>query len=327
MWGGHGPPTHPPHTTVVERGVAMASYVVRRLGSAVLVLLVISAVMFGLVNFAGDPVLMLVPPDATHQEIESLRQSLGLDKPVYVRYVKFLVGCLKGDLGTSFHHHQPALKLIVDRLPASLELLIGATFLSVLAAVPLGVVCAVRRGSLADKLLLVFSLVGISAPTFWVGIMLILVFSLQMQLLPALGRGSFAHLILPATSLALYRLALGLRFIRSGMLDVLGQDYVRTARAKGLSERVVIYKHALRNTLIPYVTVVGLQMGSALAHAIVTERIFAWPGMGRLLLESIERVDPPVIVAYAMVTGLIFVVINLCVDLTYGLLDPRVRQR
>jgi len=295
------------------------------MASSLMVVLVLSAVMFVLVNFAGDPVLMLLPPDAPQSQIEELRSALGLDQPVYVRYFKFLASALRGDLGTSYHHGQPALKLVLDRLPASMELLIGATLLSVVAAVPLGVACAINRGKAIDKVLLPLSLIGISAPGFWVAIMLILVFSLTLQWLPALGRGTLAHAVLPSISLALYRLALGMRFVRSGMLDVLSQDYVRTARAKGLSEAVVTYKHALRNTLIPFVTIMGLQMGSALAHAIVTERIFAWPGMGRLLLESIEKVDPPVIVAYTMVTGVIFVIINLVVDVTYGLLDPRIR--
>ncbi len=303
----------------------MAPYIIRRIVSSSGVLLVISAVMFVLVNFAGDPVLMLLPADASQKDVVELRHNLGLDQPLVIRYGKFLSAAVRGDLGTSFYHGESALKLITERLPASMELLIGATLLSVLAAVPLGVVCATNRGKWIDKLLLPLSLIGISAPGFWVALMLILIFSLTLHWLPTLGRGSLAHLVLPATSLALYRLALGMRFIRSGMLDVLGQDFVRTARAKGLSERVVVYKHGLRNTLIPFVTVVGLQMGSALAHAIVTERIFAWPGMGRLLIESIEKVDPPVIVAYTIVTGFIFVLINLSVDIAYGLLDPRIR--
>jgi ABC-type dipeptide/oligopeptide/nickel transport system permease component len=303
----------------------MALYIARRLLASIGVLVVLSVLMFVLVNFAGDPVLMLLPQNATQQQVDDLRKVLGLDAPLWVRYGYFLLGCLRGDLGVSFHHGEPALKLVLERLPASLELLVGATLLSVFTAVPFGVLCAVKRGSLVDRALLILSLNGISAPAFWVSIMLVLLFSLHLHWLPALGRGSLAHLVLPSAALALYRWALGLRFIRAGMLDVLGQDYVRTARAKGLGERLVVYKHALRNTLIPYVTIVGLQMGSAMVHAVVVEYIFAWPGMGRLFLESLERVDPPVIIAYAMVTGVIFVVINLCVDLAYGLLDPRVR--
>jgi len=217
------------------------------------------------------------------------------------------------------------MSLVLDRLPASLELVVTCLAFSVLVSIPLGVLSAVNRGRWLDQLTLSGSLIGISAPPFWVGIMLIFVFAVHWQVLPSSGRGTWMHLILPAFSLSLRRIALFVRLIRSGMLDILSQDFIRTARAKGLSERAVIYKHALKNTLIPFTTIAGLQMGSLLVGAIVTERIFAWPGMGRLILDAIYKLDYPVVIAYAIVTAIMFVIINFVVDITYSLLDPRVR--
>jgi peptide/nickel transport system permease protein len=214
---------------------------------------------------------------------------------------------------------------VLERVPATMELVLAAMLASVVISIPAGVIAAVNRGKWQDKSMLMGSLFGISAPPFWVGIFLILIFVVELQWLPASGRGSWAHLILPAGSLALYRVALTIRLVRSGMLEVLSQDYIRTARAKGLSERTIVYKHALRNTMVPVVTVIGLQMGALLTGSIVTERIFAWPGMGWLIVEALSRLDYPVVTAYTMFTALIFVVMNLAVDLAYGLLDPKVR--
>jgi ABC-type dipeptide/oligopeptide/nickel transport system permease component len=232
---------------------------------------------------------------------------------------------LRGDLGTSFYFHEPAIRLVLERLPASLELVIWTMIASTVIAIPLGVMAATARGSWLDRAVLVGSLVGISAPTFWIGIVLIALFVVALGWLPSSGRGTWAHLVLPVVTLAFYRVALFIRLIRAGMLDVLNQDYIRTARAKGLYERLVIYRHALKNTLIPLVTIGGIQMGGLIAFAIVTEKIFAWPGMGRLLLTSIERLDYPIVVAYAIVTAGLFVAINLTVDVLYALIDPRIR--
>lgn len=303
----------------------MPRFLVQRIVQMVAVFLLISLVIFSLLILTGDPIELLLPPAAGLDQIQALQRSLGLDQPWYVQYLKFLRNAVRGDLGTSFYFGEPAIRLVLERLPASMELVLWTMFVSTLIAIPLGVLAAVRRGSWLDRGVLAGSLVGISAPTFWIGIVLIAVFAVALGVLPSSGRGSWAHLVLPVVTLSFYRLALFVRLIRAGMLDVLGQDYVRTARAKGLLEQVVVYRHALRNTLIPFVTISGIQMGGLIAFAVVTEKIFAWPGMGRLLLLSIERLDYPVVVAYAIVTAALFVAINLIVDILYVLLDPRVR--
>ena len=303
----------------------MTRFLLRRLLQTVAVFLVISAVIFSLLILTGDPIELLLPPAAGPDQIQAMRARLGLDQPWYVQYLKFLRNAVRGDLGTSFYFGEPAMRLVLARLPASLELVLWTMLLSTALAIPLGVVAAARRGSWFDRGVLAGSLVGISAPTFWIGIVLIAFFVVALGVLPSSGRGGWSHLVLPVTTLAFYRVALFVRLIRAGMLDVLGQDYVRTARAKGLFERIVIYRHALRNTLIPFVTISGIQMGGLVAFAVVTEKIFAWPGMGRLLLISIERLDYPVVVAYAIVTAALFAVINLTVDALYAFLDPRIR--
>jgi peptide/nickel transport system permease protein len=303
----------------------MFRYLANRLAQMIGVFLVISLVIFMLLVFTGDPIELLLPPASGVDQVEAMRRQLGLDRPWYVQYVKFLRSAARGDLGTSFYFHEPAIRLVLQRLPASLELVIWTMAVSTVIAIPLGVVAAVRPNSWYDRGVLVGSLIGISAPTFWIGIVLIALFVVGLHLLPSSGRGTWEHLVLPVATLAFYRIALFIRLIRAGMLDVLSQDYIRTARAKGLYERIVIYRHALKNTLIPFVTIGGIQMGGLIAFAVVTERIFAWPGMGRLLLISIERLDYPVVVAYAIVTAALFVVINLTVDLLYAIIDPRIR--
>lgn len=288
-------------------------------------LLAASAVVFLLLRLAGDPLELLVPPDASQADVEAMRRTLGLDRSWLVQYGAFLAAAVRGDLGTSFYHGVPALELVLERLPATLELILAAMAFSLAVAIPAGIVAARRPGSLADRLARGVSLLGISAPPFWIGIMLILVFAVELRWLPSSGRGTLAHLVLPAFSLALYRVALFTRLVRAGMVEALSQDYVRTARAKGVSERRLLYRHALKNTLIPVVTVAGLQMGSLFAGAIVTERIFAWPGMGRLILDAITKLDYPVVVAWALVVAAGFVTVNLIVDCLYSLVDPRVR--
>jgi len=303
----------------------MTRFLINRLFQMAGVFLLISLVMFLLLVMTGDPIELLLPPAAGIDQIEAMRRQLGLDQPWYVQYMQFLRSAAHGDLGTSFYFHEPAIRLVLQRLPASLELVIWTMVLSTVIAIPLGVAAAARPNSWLDRGVLIGSLVGISAPTFWIGIVLIAVFVVFLNVLPSSGRGGWEHLVLPVTTLAFYRVALFVRLIRAGMLDVLGQDYIRTARAKGLLERMIIYRHALRNTMIPFVTIGGIQMGGLIAFAVVTEKIYAWPGMGRLLLISIERLDYPVVVAYAIVTAALFVVINLTVDVLYALIDPRIR--
>ena len=304
----------------------MGIYLLRRLYQAVLVLLVVSGIVFVVLHISGDPLALLMPQDAPPGDIEEMRRSLGLDQPLIVQYALFLKSAAQGNLGVSYHHGQSALKLVLERLPASLELVVATIVISLLLAVPIGVLAASRRGSTIDRAALLGSLVGISAPPFWIGIAFIFVFCVELQWLPSSGRGTWIHLILPAGSLALYRLALFIRLIRAGMLDVLTMDFIRTARSKGVSEKKVIYKHALKNTLIPFVTIAGMQMGSLLAGAIVTEKVFAWPGMGRLFLEAIGVMDFPVIIAWTLVTATIFLTVNLAVDIIYVWLDPRIRH-
>lgn len=304
----------------------MGLYLIRRFYQAFIVFLVVTLIVFFILHISGDPVQLLMPETATPDQVEAMRRSLGLDKPLMVQYGLFLKNAIQGNMGISFYHGQPALKLVLERLPASLELVVATMFISLVLAVPIGVIAASRRGKFIDRISLLGSLVGISAPPFWIGIACILVFSVELQWLPSSGRGDWAHLILPAGSLAFYRLALFIRLIRAGMLDILTQDFIRTARSKGLSERVVVYKHALKNTLIPFVTIAGMQMGSLLAGAVVTELVFAWPGMGRLFLQSINKMDFPVIIAWSLVTATIFLLVNLAVDIIYVWLDPRIRH-
>ncbi len=304
----------------------MGLYLFRRLYQAIIVFLVVSGIVFSILHISGDPLALLMPPDAPPSDVEEMRKTLGLDKPLIIQYALFLKNAARGNLGISYHHGQPALKLVLERLPASLELVVTTIIISLILALPIGVLAASRRGTLIDRLSLLGSLIGISAPPFWIGIAFIFIFSVELQWVPSSGRGTWAHLILPATSLALYRLALFIRLIRAGMLDVMAMDFIRTARSKGVSEKKVIYKHALKNTLIPFVTIAGMQMGSLLAGAIVTEKVFAWPGMGRLFLEAIGVMDFPVIIAWALVTATIFLTLNLIVDIIYVYLDPRIRH-
>jgi peptide/nickel transport system permease protein len=287
---------------------------------------VVTGIVFSILHVSGDPLALLMPPDAPPSDVEEMRRTLGLDKPVWVQYALFLKNAARGNLGVSYHHGQPALKLVLERLPASLELVVTTILISLILAVPIGVLAASKKGTILDRASLLGSLIGISAPPFWIGIAFILIFSVDLQWLPSSGRGSWAHLVLPATSLALYRLALFIRLIRAGMLDIMTMDFIRTARSKGVSEGKVVYKHALKNTLIPFVTIAGMQMGSLLAGAIVTEKVFAWPGMGRLFLEAIGVMDFPVIIAWALVVATIFLTVNLAVDIVYVWLDPRIRH-
>ena len=303
----------------------MFRFLVSRVLQAAGVLLFIGTLVFFLLNIAGDPVLLLAPENATQTELEALRRNLGLDKPLYIQYGRFIGNALRGDLGTSFQTSQPAMGLVLERFPATAQLVLAALGLAVVLGVPMGVWAANRQGTFVDRTLLFVSVLGVSAPSFWVAIMLLLVFSVELGWLPAYGSGSLAHLILPAFTLALYRVALFTRLVRSSLIDELSQDYVRTARAKGIYPRAVVYRHAMRNALIPFVTIAGLQLGNLLAGAVVTETIFAWPGMNRLALRAMTTLDFPVIIAYTLFTALLFTVINTGVDILYTVIDPRVR--
>jgi peptide/nickel transport system permease protein len=321
----------------------MLRLILARLGQAALVMLAVSAVSFAMFRFVGDPVAGMVREDASVQEKAQLRQALGLDQPVVVQYGRFLSRTLQGELGVSYRNQRPVTVLIAERLPATLELVIVATLLSLLLGIPLGVLCALRPDGLAARAVQAVSLIGISTPTFVTGIVLILVFAVTLGWLPSFGRGQVVQLgwwstgfltasgwkalLLPGITLALYQLTLIMRLVRSEMIDVLSSDYIRFARARGLPTRRIHFRLALRNALMPVITVTGLQIGSLIAFAIVTETVFQWPGMGLLFIQAVSFSDVPVMAAYLIFVGLLFVMINTAVDLLYGLVDPRLRVR
>jgi len=276
---------------------------------------------------------ILISDDMTQEEIDRFIQRLGLDRPVHEQYFHFLGNAARGDLGNSFVHGEPALKLILDRMPATLELAFAAFILAIVFGIPLGMYAGLKPEAPASKAIMAGSILGFSLPTFWVGLMLIMVFAVMLGWLPSTGRGDFMtweglrHLALPAFNLALFKMALVTRLARAGTREAALQDYVKFARAKGLSPSRVVLVHVLKNILVPVVTVLGLELGGLIAFSVVTETVFAWPGMGKLLIDSIQRLDRPVVVAYLIITVLMFVVINLVVDILYSLLDPRVRLR
>src|SRR6476661_8180652 len=319
----------------------MLVFVIRRALQSVVVLVAMSVLVFVGVYAIGNPIDILINPQADQQDREQAIRSLGLDRPLWAQYVSFLHGALTGDLGRSFVHSTSALGLILERMPATLELAFSAMLIAVVIGIPLGLWAGLRPGGVAGRTIMAGSILGFSLPTFWVGLMLIMIFAVFLGWLPSNGRGptvdllgvpvsflsveGWRHLLLPATNLALFNVALLIRLTRSGAHEALLQDYVKFARAKGLTNARVIGVHVLRNILIPIVTVIGLQFGALIAFAIVTESVFAWPGMGKLLIDSIGVLDRPVIVAYLLVIVTIFIVINLIVDVLYSTLDPRVR--
>ncbi len=305
----------------------MKTYLFRRLAQSLVVLLGISVVVFVILHLTGDPTLLLLPPDASAEEIAKFRRAMGFDDPLSLQYWRFLRGALRGDFGTSLRHDEPALGLVWQRMPATIELTAVALGIALVLAIPAGIVSAVFRNTALDYVSTVLALVGQAMPTFWLGIMLILIFSVGLHLLPSSGRGGPANLVLPALTLGLFTTARIMRLTRSGMLEVLGQDYVRTARAKGVGERRVVWKHALKNAGIPIVTIVGLELGTLLGGAVITETIFAWPGVGRLSVQAIYNRDYPVVQAAVFLLASIFVLVNLVVDVLYTYLDPRIRIR
>jgi len=302
-------------------------FLIQKLGHTAIVVFCVLTLVFVVLHMTGDPVMMLLPPNASREEIDALTRTLGLDQPLIVQYGRFLARIARGDFGTSLQHQQPAMGLVAERLPASALLAVTALGLAVAVALPLGIVAAARRGTVLDRLAVALAALGQSAPIFWTGLMLMLVGSVILQLLPTSGYGTWRHLILPALTLASYPMAAIARLVRSGMLEVLDADYVRTARAKGLPERGVVLKHTLRNAALPIVTVVGLQFGLLLGGAIVCEMIFSWPGVGRLMIFAIYNRDFPLVEAAVFVMAMVFVAGNMLVDLCYAWLDPRVKLR
>ena len=319
----------------------MALFLARRLLQSVLVLFLMSALVFTGVYAIGNPIDILINPQADQAEIARATAALGLDQPLWRQYWTFLAGAFTGDLGKSFVSNVPAVQLILERMPATIELALTAMVIAVVLGIPLGLLAGLRPDSWTGRAIMAGSILGFSLPTFWVGLMLIMLFSVHLGWLPTTGRGStvdvmgipvsvltwdgLRHVLMPATNLALFKLSLLIRLTRAGTREALAQDYVRFARAKGLSMERVVRVHVLKNIMIPIVTVTGLEFGSVLAFAVVTETIFAWPGMGKLLIDSINLLDRPVIVAYLLIIVFIFVLINLVVDLAYTALDPRVR--
>ncbi|MBU0462425.1 MAG: ABC transporter permease [Proteobacteria bacterium] len=302
----------------------MLRYILKRLWHTAYVIVGISMISFFFIHLSGDPVMLMLPGDASDQEIEELREQLGFNDPLYVQYARFAIKAVQGDFGESLYYHVPVMELIIERLPASLELAVSAMIFALVLAIPLGIISAVKRGSMIDMGSMFGALLGISMPHFWLGIMMMLFFSIHLGWLPTSGRGTFAHLIMPAVSLGLSLMAMFARLTRSVMLEVLSLDYIRTARAKGLKEQVVIYKHALKNALIPLVTVAGMQFGFLIGGTVIIETVFAWPGLGRLVIQAIFGRDYPLVQGIVFVFSFIFVGINLLIDILYVYLDPQI---
>ncbi len=303
----------------------MGAYLLRRLLQSAVVLLGVTLLVFVLVRLSGDPVLLLMPPDATAEQVEALRRQLGLDQPVLVQYVRFVERAVQGDFGMSFRNGQPAMGLVLDRIPATLELAGAALAITLIVAIPTGIIAATRPDGAVDAIARAVALVGQAVPSFWLGIMLILVFSVQLRWLPPFGGGGLDHLVLPAISLGAYSAAVTSRLLRSSLLEVLRTGYVQTARAKGVAENMVVLRHALRNAALPVVTVLGLQVGALLGGAVITEYVFSYPGVGRLVLDAIGHRDFAVVQAFVVLLTLVIAVTNLIVDVLYAALDPRIR--
>ena len=319
----------------------MSVFIIRRLMQSGVVVLVMSVLVFFGVNVVGDPVDMLINPEADQEDIEATIRALGLDRPIHEQYWYFLVNALSGDLGKSFIFGEPALKLILQRMPATLELAVVALLLSVVIGIPLGLYAGLKPDTWVSKSIMAGSILGFSLPTFWVGLMMIMLFAVMLGWLPSTGRGDtvpllgvpvsfltwdgLSHLLMPALNLALLKMSLAIRLARAGVREAIHQDYIKFARAKGLRPARIIRVHLLKNILIPVTTVMGLEFGNLIAFSLVTETVFAWPGMGKLIIDSINNLDRPVVVAYLMITVLLFVLINLVVDILYSVLDPRVR--
>lgn len=319
----------------------MLAFVIRRLMQATIVMLAVAFVAFCMFNFIGDPIYSIVSQDTPLEEVTRLRQALGFNDPIPVRFAKWVVRAVQGDFGISYRTTEPVMRMIVDRMPATLELSFVAATLALLLGIPMGVFTGLYPQHWLSRVMLTISLVGVSLPTFLIGILLIVIFAVNLGVLPSFGRGDtvklgwwttgfltvdgWKHIILPAFTLGLFQMTLIMRLVRSEMLEVMRADYIKFARARGLANRVVHFGHALKNTLVPVITITGLQLGAIIAFAIITETVFSWPGMGLLFLQSVQFGDIPIMSAYLVMIGLIFVVINLIVDLLYFVVDPRLR--
>jgi peptide/nickel transport system permease protein len=305
----------------------MGAFLVRRFFQSIIVILGVIIITFLISRVAGDPVSLLLPPEATPEQRAYLTKDLGLDQPLYIQLVTYVSKVVRGDFGVSFRHNEPAMKLLIERIPASLYLSLVATLISICVALPLGIISAIKRGTIFDRIGMTLALFGQSAPAFWTGIMMILLVAVKLRWLPPSGFGGPTHVILPALTIASFFTAATARLTRSSILDVLDSEYVRYARLKGVPEFVVIMRHVLRNSFITILNIVALQLGVLFGNSVITEFIFAWPGIGRLSLEAIYNRDYPVIQAAVVVIACFFVVINLLVDIVYSLTDPRVSRR
>jgi len=302
----------------------MLQYILKRLWHTVYVVVGISLISFFFIHLSGDPVQLMLPGDASEKEVDELREQLGFNDPLYLQYARFASKAIQGDFGQSLYYHVPVMELVIERLPASLELAVAAMLFALVLAIPIGIISAVKRGSFLDMGSMFGALLGLSMPHFWLGIMLMLFFSVELGWLPTSGRGTMAQLIMPAVSLGLSLMAMFARLTRSVMLEVLSLDYIRTARAKGLKEQIVIAKHALKNALIPLVTVAGMQFGFLIGGTVIIETVFGWPGLGRLVVQAIFSRDYPLVQAIVFVLSLLFVGMNLLVDILYVYLDPQI---
>lgn len=319
----------------------MAVFIVRRLLQSLVVLWLVSMIVFFGIYAIGDPIELMIHPESTQAEIEAAIRNLGLDQPIWQQYLTFVSNALQGDLGTSFVYNRPTLELVIERMPASFELALVALLLALLIGMPLGMLAGLYPDTWLDRSLMTGSILGFSIPNFWQGLMLIMVFSVILGVLPPNGRGEtgtllgietslvtwdgLRHLLLPALNLALFKIAIVMRMTRSGLREVMLSDYIKFARAKGLTPQRIVMVHAMKNTMIPLITIIGMEFGSLIAYGVVTETIFAWPGMGKLTIDSINNLDRPVVVGYLMLVVFMFITINLIVDILYSLFDPRIR--
>jgi len=302
----------------------VVKYILRRLFYSIFVLLGVATIVFFITRLTGDPVAILLPADATIEMVREMTERLGLDKPLGTQYRIFMGDLLRGDLGTSIRYREGTFMLIMERMPATLMLAGSAMFIALIVAIPLGILAALRQGSAADRLLMAVSVLGQAMPVFWIGILMIMFFSLNLRWFPTGGFGGLRHLVLPAIALGIRFMAITARLLRSSLIEVMGTDFIRTSRAKGLKEKAVVIKHALRNSMLPVVTVIGLQMGNLLGGSVVTETVFAWPGVGQMLIQAITHRDFPLVQASIILLAGVFVLINLLVDIIYVFIDPRI---
>jgi peptide/nickel transport system permease protein len=305
----------------------MGAYLLRRLLQTILVVFLVSVLSYSFMYLSGDPAAVMAPPDWTRDQVEQFRRQMGFDRPWYVQYAEYLGNVIRGDFGVSLRQNQPTLTLVAQRLPATLQLALAALVLSIALSFPLGILAATHRNTWVDQVAMFLALIGQSVPGFWLGIMLIFFFAVQLGWLPVAGAGGLANVVLPAIAVAAFSVARNARMVRSSLLEVLGLDFIRTARAKGLRASAVLIGHGLRNALIPVVTLIGLEFGTLIGSAVIVETVFAWPGVGRLMIQAIAGKDFPLVQTGVTVLATTFVFINLCTDLVYAVIDPRIRLR